>query len=182
MAFPAFFDTSAIFGGLLNDVFLTLAEQGLFRPLWSADVLEELRRSLIARGIGSAAVDYRITAMRSAFPDAEISGYADLIPAMTNDKDDRHVLAAAVRANAEVIVTFNLRHFPEKALQLYELEARHPDDFLLDQLDLHQSLTLDGVRTVISSYERPALTMEDFLERLRASGVPRFAERVNRVW
>lgn len=178
--FPVFFDTSAVFGGALNDVILTLAERGLFRPLWSADVLDELRRTLLRYGIDTDAVDYRIDAMRHAFPDAETSGYADLTPAMTNDEGDRHVLAAAVRANAEVLVTFNLRHFPASALEPYEIEARHPDDFLLDQFDLHEETTIDGIRAVAASYEHPPLTVADLLRRLEAAGVPRFAERVSR--
>jgi hypothetical protein len=181
VAFPAFFDTSAIFGGALNDVFLTLAELGLYRPLWSTGVLDELRRTVVAHGIDAAAVDYRISAMQSAFPDAEIQGYEELVAAMTNDAGDRHVLAAAVRANAEVLVTFNLRHFPAEALSPYDVEARHPDDFLLDQLDLHQEVTVAGVLRVVASYERPPMTALEFLGRLRAAGVPRFAERLGRL-
>jgi hypothetical protein len=72
--------------------------------------------------------------MSRSFPDALVTGYESLVDGMTNHPKDRHVLAAAVRANAEVIVTFNLRDFPEPALKPYDIAAIHPDDFLLDQL------------------------------------------------
>lgn len=182
MAFPAFFDTSALFGAALSDLLLTLAENGLYRPLWSADVLDELQRSLVRRGISAEAVAHRIAAMRSAFPDAEVDGYRDLVSSMTNDDGDRHILAAAVRANAGVLVTFNLRHFPVDALEPYDIEAVHPDDFLLDQFELYGGAMLSGLLIgVVSSYERPPLTVAEYLERLRAAGVPRFADRVERA-
>ena len=110
MAFPVFFDTCAIFGAALNDLFLTLAEQNTYRPLWSEDVKEELRRNLAKVNIEPDAIERRLTAMDSAFPDALVSGYRKLIPQMTCDEKDRHVLAAAVRAGAAIIVTFNTKH------------------------------------------------------------------------
>ncbi len=136
MAFPVLLDTCAIFGAALNDLLLTLAERGTYRPLWSADVLAELRRNLTRHGIDPEPVDRRIDAMQDAFPDAEVTGYADLVPQMTCDDKDRHVLAAAVRGGAALIVTFNLVDFPHTALSPYSITAVHPDDFLLDQLDL----------------------------------------------
>ncbi len=89
-----------------NDLLLRLAEVGAYRPLWSADVLEELRRNLDRTGAAG-----RGAQMRRAFPDAEVTGYQDLIATMTCDPKDRHVLAAAIRADAAVLVTFNIRDF-----------------------------------------------------------------------
>ena len=60
---------------------------------------------------------------------------------MTNDPKDRHVLAAAIRSRARVIVTLNLRDFPESSLSQYGIAAQHPDDFILDQIDLHSDST-----------------------------------------
>ena len=75
--------------------------------------------------------------MTRSFPGADVTGYESMIGGMTNDPKDRHVLAAAVRADAEAIVTFNLKDFPEAALEPYGITPIHPDDFLLDQLDLY---------------------------------------------
>lgn len=85
---------------------------------------------------------------------------------MTNDPKDRHVLAAAVRASAEVIVTFNLRDFPDSAVKPYDVAAVHPDDFLLDQLDLYPRLTIEALRLEAASYRREPTTVRGVLVRL----------------
>ncbi|MPZ65680.1 MAG: PIN domain-containing protein [Pseudonocardiaceae bacterium] len=180
MAFPAFLDTCVLFPAYLTDTALRLAAARTYRPLWSAGVFEELRRNLIEVGIEVAAVDRRIGRMREAFPDAEVSGYEALVPAMTNDPKDRHVLAAAVRARAEVIVTFNLKDFATSALEPFDLVAVHPDDFLLDQLDLYPKLTLQCLEDQAASYKHEPTTVADLMARLARSGVPRFAGEVLR--
>lgn len=122
--------------------------------MWSADVLTELRRNLIEREIPPDHVDRRIAHMTRSFPDALVVGYESLIDGMTNHPKDRHVLAASVRANAEVIVTFNLSDFPEPALKPYDVAAIHPDEFLLDQLDLYPGVTVEVLRQQAASYRR----------------------------
>jgi len=84
--------------------------------------------------------------MRGHFPDAEVEEYSALAQVMTCDGKDRHVLAAAVRADVEVLVTFNLRDFPRSAVDPYDIRVVHPDDFLLGQLDLYPDLERRGVQ------------------------------------
>ncbi|MGX9347815.1 hypothetical protein [Microbacterium sp. KNMS] len=81
--FPALLDTNDLYGSYLNDVFLTLAERGLFRPLWSETILEELERNLILNGQDADLVERRITTMRTHFPDAIVVGYESLYPGPT---------------------------------------------------------------------------------------------------
>lgn len=176
MAFPVFLDTCTIFGAVLNDLMLRLGEAGAFRILWSSHVLDELEGALSGR-IGHQAANRRVSQMRVAFPDAEVEGYESLIERMTCDPKDRHVLAAAVRADAAVIVTFNLRDFPPAALEPFDIEAVHPDAFLQDQLDLFPNLVLEALEDLAESYEQPPLTVEHVLDRL-ASDVPEFVEEV----
>lgn len=180
MSFPAFLDTCTIFGAAVDDLFLDLAEKGFYRPLWSSNILGELERNLADRVGADNAAD-RVNAMRDAFPDATVDGYESLIPRMTNDPKDRHVLAAAVRANAEVIVTFNLNDFSENALDPYDLSAIHPDEFLLDQLDLYPDLTVKAVESIAEGYESPPMTALAYLDKLERAGVPKFAAAVRRV-
>ncbi|MBB5825127.1 PIN domain-containing protein [Micromonospora carbonacea] len=118
--------------------------------------------------------------MREAFPDAMVGGYESLIDGMTNDPKDRHVLAAAVRANAEVLVTFNIADFPEPALKPYDVLAVHPDDFLLDQLDLYPAQTLDVLHRQAHVYRREPTTVPGLLVLLGRTGVPQFAAEVRR--
>jgi predicted nucleic acid-binding protein len=179
-AFPAFLDTCSVFGAYLCDTLLRLAEAGTYRPLWSAGVLDELQRNLAARGLPEEAVAHRISEMRRAFLDAEVHGYDTLIEEMTCDAKDRHVLAAAVRSHAEVLVTFNVTDFPETSVKPYDIEVVSPDDFLLDQLDLYPGLTVAALHAQAASYASPPMTVEDLLGRLTAAGVPRFASEARR--
>jgi predicted nucleic acid-binding protein len=137
MAFPVLLDACVLVPMPLVDFLLRLADEGIYRPLWSQDILAETRRTLINKlNKTPEEADKRLKAMRDNFIDAEVTGYQELIGAMRNDEKDRHVLAAAVRERAEVIVTANLPHFPAEAVEPYNIEVRHPDDFLLDQIDL----------------------------------------------
>lgn len=178
--FPALFDTNVLFGFHLNDVVLGLAERGVFRPLWSEAILEELSRNLAEHGVPEARISRRLTAMQRAFPDAMVEGFEDIIEQMTNHPKDRHVLAAAVRANCEVLVTFNLKDFPDDSVRSYDIEVVHPDKFLLDQLDLYPGPTVGVLRQLIADYSSPTLEMEDLLIRLSDAGVPDFASAVRR--
>jgi len=118
---------------VLRDVLLRAAERDLYTPYWSATILDELRRNLLKGGRFTAErLEYLVSEMTRAFPSAAVTGYDTLTTCMTNQEKDRHVLAAAVRARAEVIVTFNLKDFSEAALSPYGVTAKHPDDFLLD--------------------------------------------------
>ena len=164
MSFPAFFDTNVLYGALLNDFILELADRGLFRPLWSKDVLFELAKNLVKHD----------GTMERYFADATVTGYDHLVASMTNDEKDRHVLAAAVRGGAEVLVTFNTKHFPAEAVEPFDLEVVHPDDFLLDQLDLYHAATLRALVELVEGYDSPAMAVDDFLLALTRAGVPKF--------
>lgn len=123
--FTAILDTSVLWPSLQRDFLLSLAVEGIYRPVWSAAILSELEVSevhkLIKRGEREAEATRRarhlIEEMRSYFNDAEVSGWEPLdgtygLP----DPDDEHVVAAAVVAGAGVIVTHNHRDFPEDRL------------------------------------------------------------------
>lgn len=137
MAFPAFLDACVLIPIKLTDLLLRLAEANTYRLLWTAEVIDEVERNLPRVGVTPEKARTRVQQMCDTFPDAMVTGYEALVPVMTNDPKDRHVLAAAVRADAAVIVTNNIKDFPLSALDPYDLDAVSPDDFLLDQLDLY---------------------------------------------
>ncbi|MCP3797726.1 PIN domain-containing protein [Allokutzneria sp. A3M-2-11 16] len=177
MAFPVFLDACVLVPIRLADLLLRLAEAGTYRALWSNEVLDEVERNLPKLGVSPEKAAIRIGHMRREFPDAMITGYEDLVPAMTNDHKDRHVLAAAIRGDAAVLVTANLADFPSSALAPYDIDAMHPDDFLLDQLDLHPISTLRCLLEQISAHRNPAVSADEFLTRF-ARTVPRFVRAV----
>jgi predicted nucleic acid-binding protein len=122
----------------IADTLLRLAERDppFFTPKWSIEILEETHRTLLKFGYSAEQAKRRIDVMREAFPEALVSGHDVLIGAMRNDPKDRHVLAAAVRANADCIVSDNKKHFPQSILDPFELECLTAEDFLAEQYQL----------------------------------------------
>lgn len=178
MPFPALLDANVLIPLNVADLLLRLAEQETYRPLWSADLMDEVERNLVARiGLSPAQAARRVATMQTVFPDAMVTGYEPLVPAMTNDPKDRHVLAAAVRADAAVIVTTNLKDFPQASLAPYALSVVSPDDFLLDQLELYPGQTLACLQQMASARTRPPVIVPELLGRF-AEIAPRFAEQV----
>ncbi len=181
MAFPAFLDTNVLYGAVLSDTLLRLAERGTFRPLWSADVLDELQRNLVRHaGLAPGAAQRRIDQMTAAFEDAMVTSYDGLTSRMTCHPKDRHVLAAAVAGQAGVLVTFNIKDFPPESLTPHGLSVATPDDFLLDQVELYPGLVGASLADQVRTSQRPRLSYAELLGRLQRSGVPLFVAAVRR--
>ena len=174
----AVLDTSVLFPLYLRDTLLRAAEKDLYQPVWSAAILAELRRALVRRRRSDAERARRLVQqMRSAFPEAEQTGYHRLVMLMANHEEDRHVLALAVRAKAEIIVTSNLRHFPKKALDPYGIQAMSADAFLLEKLDHAPEQMTAIIWDQAASYRKPQMTARDVVARLAASA-PKYADAV----
>ncbi|MGO8872582.1 MAG: PIN domain-containing protein [Acidimicrobiales bacterium] len=127
-------------------------------------------------------IQRRFATMDDTFEDARVDGWEDLEDTVTlPDPDDRHVVAAAVRGRADAIVTANVRHYPVDILGPLNIEVIHPDDFLLDQLDLAPRIVLEVLRVQAAHTRRPPLTPIDLITRLAKSGVPGFADEAGRL-
>lgn len=172
-------DTCVLYPNYMRDTILRLAEAELYEPLWSPDILEELRRN-IADLKDEAYAKRLVDTMASAFPDSSVTGYEPLIPAMVNDPKDRHVLAAAVRGQAHALVTQNLRDFPEESVRPYDVDVLSADDFLLDLLDLAPRQVLTVLREQAARYQREPRDLHGLLDRLSAAGAVQFAAEVRR--
>ncbi len=129
-------DACVLYPTVMRELLLGVAAAGLFRPLWSARILEEWARAAARAGLQDAA-RAEIALCRARWPAAEVaSGAADPVPAgaaalpWLPDPDDRHVLGSALAGRAELIVTMNLRDFPRRVLGEYGICAEHPDSFL----------------------------------------------------
>jgi predicted nucleic acid-binding protein len=145
--FVVVLDTCVLAPMPLCDTLLRLAEDPPFyMPRWSAAILDELRRVLRRMQYSDVQAERRITAMQTAFEDACVAGYAGLVPSMTNNEKDRHVLAAAVRGGARAILTENVKHFPAESVGPYGIEVLTPDRFLEDRLHLNQELLEEKLR------------------------------------
>ena len=160
----------------LRDTLLRLAEYPrLYLPRWSDDIITEMVRTLEDRfGIAPHKTAYLVNELRKHFGEAWVTGYAPLIGSMTNDTKDRHVVAAAVRCGAEMIVTYNKRHFPAAALDPWGIEAIGPSTFLGFQYDLHPAAVVDKLHAQARNLGR---SLPQQLKVLRVA-VPTFVDVV----
>jgi len=111
--------------------------------------------------------------------DALVTGYESLVEGLIlPDPGDRHVLAAAIRCGAEVIVTFNLKDFPDKTLKPYGVEAQHPDEFLRGQLDIAPNVVCTAAKKQRGGLKNPPLNAEEFLASLERQGLPQTVSKL----
>ena len=114
--------------------------------------------------------------MNSHVRDCIVTGYEALVPSIDlPDMDDRHVVAAGIVAGANTIVTFNLGDFPLAELSKYDLDAQHPDDFIVHQFELSQALVCGAAKRHRASLRSPAKTTEQYLATLESQGLPQTA-------
>jgi len=163
----AILDTCVLAPMPLCDTLLRLAEDPAFYiPKWSADIMRELRSTLLRMGYSPAQAERRIVAMESAFEDASVTGYECLVGAMTNDAKDRHVLAAAVRCGAHAIITHNVKHFRPETAKPYNLDILTPDDFLVHQFHLNDELLMEKLAAQAAARK---VSLDALLDRLQLS-------------
>lgn len=163
----------------LVSTLLTMAEGDLFEPRWSEQILTEVERTLIDKlGVDPAKAGHRLAQMRAGFPESSVHGYEDLVPEMTCHAKDRHVLAAAVAAGADLLVTVNLKDFPESSYRVHGLEVVHPETFLTRLLIHDEDRFLDALHRDAGRRRNPPMTTAQALAQL-ARHAPTLANTVN---
>jgi predicted nucleic acid-binding protein len=157
-------DANVLFPLTLRDTILRAAAAGYYQLRWSAEILTEMERNLVSTNTMPADKAARLrAAMEMYFPEAEVVGYEPLITAMQNDPKDRHVVAAAVKAGAQVVATANLKDF----VRLPEgVEAQSPDEFLCNLFDLDARGFVDLLREQAADLTKPPVSFDELLERL----------------
>lgn len=178
--FKVVLDACVLFPFMLRDTLLWAALKDFYQPYWSVDILDELVRGVQKPPKAMSAENAQClrAAMEAKFPEAMVTGHHGLIPCLDlPDPDDRHVLAAAIRIGAQVIVTRNLDDFPPSALASYDIEAQHPNVFLADLLDLNPALMLLLLHQQATAKKKP-ITFERLMRSLETNDVPDFAAEV----
>jgi predicted nucleic acid-binding protein len=169
-------DASVLYPAPLRDLLMHLAQTTLFKARWSNLIHDEWTRNVLEdRPDLTAAQIARTRALMDAHIDgAVVADFEDLIPSLNlPDPDDRHVLAAAIRGEAHLIVTMNLKHFPTKELAAYGIEPIHPDAFVMRLLEINTPLVLVAIKKQRSGLTRPPLTQEEMLEVFELQGLNR---------
>ncbi|CAH0188197.1 putative nucleic acid-binding protein [Pseudomonas frederiksbergensis] len=153
-----------------------LALSGRFRARWSLEIHNEWKRNLLKNrpDLTTEQLDRTSDLMDQAIPDACVYGYERLIEGLTlPDVDDRHVLAAAIRCNASVIVTFNQKDFPDETLGPFGIEAQHPDEFVDNLFDLDPAAVVAAAQRQRKQLKMPPMDVSTYLELLLRQGLTR---------
>lgn len=172
--FTAFLDSNVLYPAALRNFLMWLALHGLFRARWSDRVHEEwmgaVRRDFpdVTRGQLERTRDL----MNLHAEDSLVTGFEKLLESLElPDPSDRHILAAAIRSGADVIVTHNLKDFPQENLDPYGIEAQHPDTFITHLFDLNPGAVVGAAQEHRASLKNPPKSVDEYLETLERQGL-----------
>lgn len=177
----AVYDACVLWPPALRDLLVRLAITGCVRARWSERILDETFLAIRTKraDLDPVALARTRRLLATAVRDASVEGYEPRMAGLElPDPDDRHVLAAALHGGATVIVTFNLADFPAATLSTHGIEARHPDDFVLDILDISAAPVLTVLHQQASALRSPPRSVEDVVTRLERSGLVRSMARI----
>ena len=177
--YTALVDACSLVSVWRRNLLLSLAEAEFFRLRWSQSILDETERALAKlhrqRGStdGVARAQQAITSMTRAFPEAMVDDFSRLLanPVGLPDPNDEHVVAAAVKTQAQAIVTENISDFPADLLGELNLEARTADEFIADTIALEEGLAIPAIRNMRLRLKRPAMDASDLMRSFEAHGL-----------
>jgi predicted nucleic acid-binding protein len=172
VSLTAIYDANVFYPAPLRDLLIRLAQTTLVRARWTEQILDECFANLATNrpDLERWRLQRTRALINEAVRDGLVTGHESLVPDLSlPDAEDRHVLAAAIHAGAQVIVTFNLQHFPRRCLDAYEIEALHPDGFVLRLIDVD----LDAILRVLNEQEAALRRPEplDLIARLERQGL-----------
>lgn len=172
----AVYDACVLYSAPLRDLLIRLGLAGLVQPKWSEQIHDEWMRSVLATRseVSSKNLERCRQLMDLHVSDALVTGFEEHIMLQSlPDPDDRHVLAAAIHSEAEVVVTFNLKDFPESVLAPHSIEAVHPDEFIMRLFEDHPDEVSAALLEQRLALQNPPKTVEEFLSTLEQCGIPR---------
>lgn len=178
--FRVVLDACVLYPAPVRDLLLELTLAGLYQAHWTDEIHDEWIRNVLKNrpDLEPKSLIRTRELMDLHAEAARVEHYQPLIEGLTlPDPDDRHVLAAAIRCHADAIVTFNLKDFPEAALEPWGIEAIHPDDFVTYQFDLNVPKVCAAAKTIRQRLRSPPRSAREYVDRLRTCGLPRTADR-----
>lgn len=179
--FTVVYDACVMYPAPLRSFLMYLALTDMFRARWSDMIHDEWIRNLLANrpDLTQEQLTRTKDLMNANVRGCLVSGFEPLIEAVElPDPDDRHVVAAAIHTRAEAIVTFNLKDFPDRTLEKFNLKAIHPDEFIMDLMDLHIGTVIEAARTHRQSLKNPSFTADAYLDCLLKQQLPQSVSRL----
>lgn len=174
MAFVVIYDACVLYPAPLRDLLLRIAQKGTVRARWTDLILDEVFRNIKANrpDLEPGKLESTRWKMNNAVRDCLVTGYEGLIEELKlPDPNDRHVLAAAVRSGAQAIITNNIKDFPASVLSKYDIEAKHPDEFVINQMELAPDAVISAIREQAASLKSPPKSLDDVLDSLERNGL-----------
>jgi hypothetical protein len=168
------YDACVLYPAPLRSFLMYLALTDLFRARWTDAIHQEWMRNVRTDfpDITEAQTERIRNLMNAHVRDCLVTGYEPLIPSLNlPDLDDRHVLAAAIRTGASIIVTSNLADFPASELGKYDIEAQHPDEFIVHLLELAPEVVCAAANRQRESLKNPRMNVDEFLASLQRHGL-----------
>lgn len=170
--FKCVLDTNVIYPLWTRDLLMWFAFYELFTPKWSNNIFDEWITVMKRKGVDETESFRRARKLNQAFPDALVENYEPLIETLSlPDSDDRHVLAAAIKTNANLIITNNIKDFPVEYLASFGLKAKKPDDFFTDIIDLSHDLSVQAFKKLVLNKKNPPYNEYDVLDIFRNNGL-----------
>lgn len=181
--FTAVIDANVFFGARLTSLVLFLAQTKMFRARWTEQIHEEWMRNVHEKqSVPLDKLERRRDLINKSILDCQVTGYENLVGSFgLPDAGDEHVVAAAVKTRADVIVTFNLHDFPSKILSPLGIEARHPDEFLMDLFGISAEMFIEALKEDFGHYKAPPLTFARYVEDFRKIGLLETAKRIEEL-
>jgi predicted nucleic acid-binding protein len=175
------YDACVLYPAPLRDLLLHLATTDLFHAKWSDAIHEEWIRNVLADrpDLTRTQLNRTRNLMNMHVRDCLVSDYERIIPTLSlPDPNDCHVLAAAIKASASIIVTYNLKDFPTEIISKHEIEAQHPDEFIASLLDIASGVVCSAVKTLRSNLKNPSINTENYLNILEKQSLPRTVNKL----
>jgi predicted nucleic acid-binding protein len=170
--FICILDTNVVYPLWIRDLLMWFAYFELYTPKWSKNIFDEWISVMLRKGIEENEALNRVNKMNLAFPDALVINYESLINALElPDLDNRHILAAAIKSNSDLIITNNLKDFPEDYLFGFGIKAKTPDDFFTDIIDLNHDLSVEAFKKLVLNKKNPPFNELEILDIFRINGL-----------
>ena len=180
----ALLDANVLYSSQIRDLLLQLAKANLFLAKWTDSIQDEWMDARLRNDpdLERKTLENLRKLMETETLNARVTGYENLIDSLTlPDPDDRHVLAAAIVGECNVIITQNLKDFTEESLSPHDIMAQHPDDFMLNLLKVRTKEFCAAIRIIRGRLKNPPYTVERYLENLNRTGLHMTSSRITKI-
>lgn len=175
--FTVLYDACVLYPAPLRDLLMEVALTDLYRAKWTNEIHEEWIRNVLNNraDLKKEQLERTRDLMNYCVLDSLVENYKQFEKIVSlPDPGDCHVLAAAIASGANVIVTYNLKDFPSSELSKYEIEAQHPDVFLMHLLDLDEHRVLAAIKRTRARLKNPPKTVGEYLKILEKQNLNEF--------